>query len=58
MQFHEVKFRTVSDTKKDVIESEKDYNQYDIVLARRLIASKRIKRWWRRIAKTRPHYST
>lgn len=57
MNFHEVKFRTVSESKKDVIDSENDYNRYDIVLAKRLTASKTIKRWWKKIAKTRPHYS-
>jgi hypothetical protein len=51
MLFHEIKFRILSDSKKDVAESEKDYGAYDIVLAKRLIATKRIKRWWRRSAK-------
>ena len=54
--FHEVKLRILSDAKKDVAESENDYNAYDIVLAKRLIASKTIKRWWKRTAKDRKHY--
>lgn len=54
---HEVKLRAQMDSKKDVFKSEKDYNDYDIVLAKRLIAAKRIKRWWRRTAKERKHYS-
>lgn len=54
--FHEVKLRIHSDSKKDVIESESDYNAYDIVLAKRLIAAKVIKRWWKRTAKIRKHY--
>lgn len=40
-----------------MLDSEKDYNQYDIVLAKRLIAAKKIKRWWKKLGKTRPHYS-
>lgn len=55
--FHEVKLKVESDSKRDVIESEKDYNAHDIVLAKRLIAAKKIKRWWKRGSKERKHYT-
>lgn len=55
--FHQVKFKAVGNAKKDVVDSEKDYNDYDVKLAKRLVATRIITRWWKKISKNHKIYS-
>lgn len=55
--FHQVKFKAVGNAKKDVLDSEKDYNDYDVKLAKRLVATRIITRWWKKISKNHKIYS-